>query len=350
LLEKAKKVEDKIPKKNLILKAYNIFMPNWNRASVTQGAAEMAYFILLSLIPILLVVANIIPLLPMETAEVLNLAQNIIPADIYSIIEPTLVGYLQSGSGGAITIGVIAAIWSASKIVTSLRNVLNEVYGAVDTQNFIISRILSMVIMLGIIIVIGLTIFLFIFGEQILLLVQSILGMQLPFISQFLALRWVVLMALLLGVFLIIYHFVPDHNLSFKYAVPGAIFSTVGSLLLSQFFSVYISFAGGDAAANATLGTFIILMLFLYLSSIILLIGGLLNVVVFEWQNNVSVVDYEKSLQKEEQLENTDWKGYPTEEDTVILRRKLFKVNTLKQEEIEERKDEESKIESENGE
>lgn len=338
-MEKVKQWEEKIPKKDKLLRLINIFMPNWERASVTQGAAEMAYFMLLSLLPILLVVANIIPLLPMETAEVLSFAQNIVPADIYGIIEPTLVGYLESGSGGAISIGVIAAIWSASKIVSSLRKVLDEVYGTVAKQNFIVDRILSMLVMLGIIIVIGVAFFIVVFGEQILGIVEGILGMSIPLVQQLLTFSWIPLGVLLLLVFMIIYHFVPSHHLKFKYSLPGAIFSTVVLVILSQFFSLVISLMGGDAVANATFGSFIALMLFLYISNMIILLGALVNVIVFEWKNYESVHEYEVEYERLERLEDSRWTGYPDESETTILRSKLYKVSSLNEQEVKEAKE-----------
>lgn len=338
-MEKLKQIEQKIPFNKEIAKAIGIFMPNWERASVNQGAAEMAYFTLLSILPILLVLANIIPLLPLPVEEILGFIQNIAPDDIYNILAPTLIEYLESGSGGAISLGALAAIWSASKIINSMRNILNDVYNTIGQTNFILGRILSMFIMLGVIIVIGLAIFAFVFGEQILLLVQSLIGIDIPFINQFLAFRWLVLIAILPVVFLILYQFVPDHNLPIKYAVPGAIFSTVGWLILTQFFSIYISLAGGEAAANATFGTFIILMLFLYFSSIILLIGALVNVLVFEWRNDKTVREFEKEKIYQENLEEANWTGYPNESDDVILRNKIYKVKFLDEQEVTEVKE-----------
>lgn len=338
-MEKVKQWEKKIPQKDKLVRLVNIFMPNWQRASVTQGAAEMAYFMLLSLIPILLVIANIIPLLPIETGEVLSFAQNIVPSDVYGIIEPTLVGYLESSSGGAISIGVIAAIWSASKIVTSLRRVLDEVYGAIEKQNFVVDRILSMLVMLAIVIVIGVAVFIVVFGEQILGIVEGIIGMSIPFVQQLLTFSWIPLGILLFLVFMIIYQFVPNHHLNVKYSLPGAIFSTIVLVILSQFFSLIISLMGGDAVANATFGSFIALMLFLYISNMIILLGALVNVIVFEWQNYKSVHEYEVEHERLEQLEDSRWAGYPDESETTILRRKLYKVSSLNEEEVEEAKE-----------
>ena len=335
-MNKIEQVEEKIPRKDKLVRFVKIAQSNWERATVNQSAAEMAYFLLLSLFPILLVLANIIPLLPIDPNEVLNMVQDFVPQDIYGVIEPIITSYLESGSGGAISFGLLAALWSASRVISILRRVLDEVYGSEPTSNFIVGRIVSLFMMIAIVLVIGLAIFAFVFGEQILLFIQETIGITIPFIQQFLLLRWVVLVVILFLVFLIVYWFVPNHHLTFKYSYQGGVFATIGWVLLTQGFSVYLSLAGGDAVANATFGAFIALMIFLYLSSLILLLGALINAMIFEWQNYMSVPEYEAKKRNEKRLKDSDWKGYPSEADTIILKRKLYKVGNLKEAEVKE--------------
>lgn len=318
---------EKIPYSRQIVKLISIVKPNWERAAVTQSAAEMAYFVLLSLIPIILLIANIIPLLPINVGEILNLLESSLPEDIYGIIAPILTDYLNSGSGGVISIALLAAIWSASKVFSTMSRVLDEIYGVQKVKNFLIKRLISFVIMLAILMIVFAAMFVFVFGEQILSLVKGFLEIDIPFVQEFLVLRFAVLIFALIVFFVILYHFLPDHHLSVKYALPGAAFSTIGWLLLSQFFSLYVSMAGGDMLTNATIGGFIVLMIFLYFINIVLLMGALINTIIFEWQRGESVVAYEGALLAEEEAKDALWSGYPDEEETIILRRKLSKVS-----------------------
>ena len=320
-------MEVKNTKNYNFIDALKIVMENWTRASVMQGAAEMAYYLLLSLVPILLVIANVIPLLPIDTAEVLAIIEQAFPTDISEILMPIVTGYLESSSGGAISIGLLASIWSASNVFSTMRRVLDEVYGAADAKNFVIARVLSLAVMLVILAVVGVAVFIFVFGEQIFTFINTFFGIQIPFIQEIVQLRWIALPLILFVVGLIIYDLVPNHHLSIKYAIPGAVFMTIGLVLLSQSFSLVTQFMGGDAAANQTIGGFIVLMLFLYISSAIILIGALVNTLIFELKNKQSVLSYEMNLQEKEELEASDWPGYPDEEETALLKRKLYKVN-----------------------
>jgi len=307
--------------------AIQIIIKNWNRASVMQGAAEMAYYLLLSLIPILLVVANIIPLLPIDPTEIMTIIEQSFPADVSQIVVPIVSEYLDSASGGAISIGLLASIWSASNVFSTLRRVLDEVYGAQMAKNFIIARILSLAVMLVVLLIVGVAVFVFVFGEQIFSLINEFFGIQLPFVQQILQLRWIALPLILFAVALVIYDLVPNHHLKIKYAVPGAIFMTIGLVLMSQFFSLITQFMGGDAVANQTIGGFIALMLFLYIANVIILFGALINTLTFEIINGQSVLAYEEELRKEEEVEDSGWQGYPDEDTTDLLKRKLYKVD-----------------------
>lgn len=312
-----------LPFKQRMIKLFNIIKDNWSRANVSSQAGELAYFSLLSLFPILLVIANVIPLFPIDVNAVLSYLESAVPPDIFSVIEPVLIGYLSSSSGGVISIGLVTALWSASKAFNSLQNILNEVYAVKPRKNFILVRLVSLLVQLAIVFIVGVIIFAFVFGEILVEFIEGLVNVDLGFIMQILQLRWLILLIVLLALFTAVYFLVPNHRLGIKYAVPGAIFATIGWLVLSQGFSIYLQFAGGDAAANATFGAFIILMLWLYLAAMILLLGGLVNTIYFEYKNGKSV---QKAIESEdeEHSENDKKKKLPKQ------RKKLVKVKEVK--------------------
>lgn len=302
-----------------------IIMDNWNRTSIMQGAAAMTYYLLLSLVPILLVFANVIPLLPFSSQEAIGFIQSTFPADVSRILTPIVEGYLESGSGGAISIGLLASIWSASKVFSTMRKILDQVYGAPEKKNFIIARLLSLLVMILNLLLVGVSVFAFVFGEQILSFTRDFFNVEIPFFQTFLLLRWMLFPVILIIVSLVIYDLVPNHHLKVKYAIPGAIFTTISLILLSQSFSLLTQYMGGDAITNQTLGGFIALMLFLFVGNLILLFGALINTLVFEIKNDQSVTEYEKKLRRIEEMETSNWGGYPDETEEVVLKRKLYK-------------------------
>ncbi len=317
----------------------DIIKPNFERAEVSPNSAQLAYFILLSIAPVLLVVANIIPFLPITAGEVLPYLKTALPPDIYKIVQPMLLDFLSQTRGGVISIGLVTSLWSASKAFNATQLVLNDVYGVEKRQNFIIIRIVSFIINLAIVGVVGVIMFAFVFGKQILNFIETILSIKLDLVEEVLSYRWLILLVVLIVVLTLIYTFLPNHSLSLKFALPGALFSTVGWLILSQGFSLYVSFAGGAAAGSGAFGVFIILMLWLYLSAIVFLLGALINVIYFQYKYDKTVGEFTKEKEDEEEGK--------TEEDYLMesankQRGKLIKVKTV--EEHEREKDEVSPL------
>lgn len=314
-------------KSGSIVHAIKIIMENWKRANVMQGAAAMAYYLLLSLIPLLLVLANVIPLLPLSPDQAISFIENSFPPDVATMLVPVVEDYLASASGGAISIGLLASIWSASNVFSTLRRVLDKVYGVELKNNFIIARVLSLVIMIAILLLVGSALFVFVFGEQILDFVRDYFEIEIPILQGFLHVRWITLPLILIIVTFIIYQFLPNHHLKLKYSIPGAILASVGLVILSQTFTIISRLMGGDAITNQTLGGFIVLMLFLFLSNTVILFGALINTLIFELKNNISVPDYEMQVHEKEEREKSKWPGYPDEADTILLKRKIYKIN-----------------------
>lgn len=312
-------------RENKAVDTLKVILENWNRTSIMQGAAAMTYYLLLSLVPILLVFANVIPFLPFSSEQAIGFIQSTFPGDISTMLVPIVREYLESGSGGAISIGLLASIWSASKVFSTMRKILDRVYGATEKKNFVIARLLSLLVMLVILILVGVSVFVFVFGEQILSLIRNVFDVEIVFFETFLVLRWMLFPVVLMLVSLVIYHLVPNHHLKIKYALPGTAFVTVTLILLSQSFSLLTQYMGGDAITNQTLGGFIALMLFLFFGNLLLLFGALINTLFFEIKNGESVTEYETRLRKIEEMEASNWGGYPNEDDEVVLKRKLYK-------------------------
>lgn len=303
----------------------NISLEHFKRAEMGRQAAELAYYILLSLFPVLLALGNLIPLLPIPTEQVLSYVEMGVPAEISAILLPILEGYLEGGSGGAITIGVLITLWPASKAFSIFQRVLNQVYDAEVERNFIMARIFSFLIAILLVGTMGLVAFLFVFGREILNLVQQLLPFDLVgVITTFEYFRWIVAFVVLILMMSLVYYIVPNVKWPFKYAVPGAILTTLGFLLISQLFSLYISFAGGQSIGTGTIGVFIVLMIWLFLLGNVFILGGILNVVIYDYNHEDEAVIDERETYLSV-LYSSKAKDYLARRQ--ILRKTLIKEN-----------------------
>lgn len=302
----------------------NKAMNHFKRAEMGPQSAQLAYYILLALFPILLALGNVIPLLPIPTDQVLEYVELGVPAEVSEVLLPILKGYLEGGSGGAISIGLLISVWPASKAFNVFQRVLNQVYDTKVRKNFIIARVFSFLTAILLISLMGVVAFIFVFGKEILQLLQNFFPINLAVVTTFESLRWIVAFGILILIMAFVYYFVPNVKWPFKFALPGAVFSTIGFLLISQLFSLYISFAGKQAIGSGAIGVFIVLMIWLYLLGNVFILGGVINVIFYDYKHeDVIVIDEGKTYLSV--LYSSDAKKYIA--NNQILRKSLLKQN-----------------------
>ncbi|MBC1434778.1 YihY/virulence factor BrkB family protein [Listeria rocourtiae] len=266
--------------KNQLQQAKALVKTNWKSARITSHAAQLTFYILLSILPMLLVFGNLIPLLPLPKEEIYDTLQTFMPPEVYDTLHPIIESMLTNASGSAISLGLITAVWSASKCFSALQEVLNIVYQAPDRKNFIVTRIMSFLMMLVVIVVLSAVVFLFAFGEQIVTFLQDQFNLQLDTLTDLGATKWLITPIFLFILFIVIYWLIPNVKWKIRKSLIGALFATTGWLIATELLSVYVRFQGDKILGFGSLSVMIVIMLWLYFVSIILLLGAFLNVII----------------------------------------------------------------------
>lgn len=235
------------------------------RVEISALGAQLAYFFLLSFFPLLIFLVTLLPYLNLETTQVYSFLVNLMPDEVYRLIESTLNEVLTNRNSSLLSIGVLGTIWSASKGINALLRALNKAY---DTENRVsfIDRGLSLVFTLALVIVIAVALLLPVFGQQIGHFLFSIVSIEDEFESLWRNIRWSMPPLLIFVVLMAIYWLVPNTTPRLKLmgVWPGAMFSTLAWLLVTYGFSFYISNFGNYSATYGSIGGVIILMLWLY--------------------------------------------------------------------------------------
>lgn len=251
-------------------------------SEMTQGAVIVAYYLLLSLFPLLIAVGNLLPFLNIDPNTVLPYMQEVIPETIYEFLGPAIEDLLTQGSGGLLSLSAILTIWSASACMNALQIALNKAYGVSSRGNFIIVRVVSLVTMIvllfamvGVTLVVG-------FGKLILEQLQPVFLFPDTLISTFQTLKWPLAIMTLLALMVVIYGVIPNVRVRARSIFPGAIFATVGWMILSQAFGIYAKYFTTRISGYQIIGSFIVLMLWLNFAAIIIILGGIINAVTEE--------------------------------------------------------------------
>jgi len=240
-------------------------------------AAQLAYFFLLSLFPLLIFLATLISFLPLPQHELLAFIKDFAPGETFTLIESNLNEVMENRNGGLLSFGIIATIWSASNGINAIVKAFNQAYEVKESRSFFVARGMSILLTVAMIFVFIIALLLPVFGKQIGMFLFSSFGLSEQFLATWNALRWVVSSLILFTVFVGLYWIAPNKKFKCVRAVPGAVIATIGWALVSLGFSYYVSNFGNYSATYGSIGAIIVLMIWFYISGIIIIIGGEIN-------------------------------------------------------------------------
>ncbi|WP_353056622.1 YihY/virulence factor BrkB family protein [Sporosarcina luteola] len=249
---------------------------------ITGLGSQLAFFFLLSLFPLLIFLITLLPFLSIDESQVYLFIRDYAPESVYTLIHDTLEEILKNRNGGLLSIGALATIWSASKGMNALTKAMNRSYHVEETRSFLVARAMSVVFTVALIAVLIVALLLSVFGQQIGTLAFSYFGNEEGFLRFWGSLRWVIPPILIFLVFSALYWVVPNLKIRLKSALPGAFFATAGWILTSLAFSFYVGNFANYSKTYGSIGGIIVLMMWLYFSAIILMLGGQLNAVMTE--------------------------------------------------------------------
>ncbi len=250
----------------------------------TVYAYQLTYGLLLSLFPFLIFLFTLIAYLGLDANSVLDVMSKNLPRDIYEIFNGTVVELVNNKQGTILSASVLLAIYSSSRGFRAFMIGVNQSMELEDNRNIIYKYGISIlwVILLAVTIILALGGI--VFGRQILDLIAFYIP-QFPTDGIIDLLRLLIPVALLFFVLALAYMFVPAKNLRFKYAYPGAIFSTVTWIGFTVAFQFYINNFANYSRFYGALGAVIGLLLWLNLTSIIMILGSSLNAYLIEYRS-----------------------------------------------------------------
>ncbi|MCM3511423.1 MAG: rane protein [Carnobacterium sp.] len=270
--------------KRVAVKFSRILIQKYQEAEVWSSGAIISYYILLSVFPIIIVVGNILPYLNIDVAQLLPYIENAIPTYLFDQVEHLLTSWFTQSSGGVLSIAVIGALWSASRGMNAMQVSMNKAYGVEPRRNIIMIRLFSLILTTMMILLIMVLVIIFGFGQLILEKITPIVELPTILIETFQSLKWPVTMSVLFVIFCLLYYFVPHAKIAFKRVLPGAAFSTIGWMLVSQLFAIYVEFFALGTKSYGTIGTFMILLIWLQVIGALMTAGAVINAALEVYQ------------------------------------------------------------------
>ncbi|MGE0887428.1 MAG: YihY/virulence factor BrkB family protein [Blastocatellales bacterium] len=254
----------------------------WNKIfedDVLGRAAQLAYYWLFSLFPLMIFLTALLAYIPIprKLDFWLGAMRNVLPLDAYRLVDNTFHEIVSRQRGGLLSFSIILAIWVSSSGMESMISSINRAYRTTKPRPWWKERLLSISLTLGLAVFVLSALLMVFFGEFIGSHIADLLGLGKLFQTVFSITQWPLTSILILIGIDLIYYFAPNIKQRWKWFTPGAIFAVVCWLLISFGFRYYVSRFGNYNATYGTLGGVMVLMLWFYLTGMVILIGGEIN-------------------------------------------------------------------------
>ncbi len=259
----------------------SFFIRGLMRGSIVYRAKAMSFSFFLALFPLLLFMFTLLPYFPIKgiIQELYVNLYNLLPDNIYGQVIETMNDALNHKHNTLLSIGFIATILVSVNGVDSIIRAFNQSSSTIETRSFFKRKLicLYLVFILFLQITIVLSVMLGYKRFMLYLLGQGILTKNFLFYLMSFG-RWIISIALTMAVISSIYYMAPVKKQRIGFFSAGATLSTVLFFLLTGGFNYYISNFSRYNALYGSIGTLIIVLLWIYLCSTILLIGYELNI------------------------------------------------------------------------
>ncbi len=242
---------------------------------VSAYASSIAFFLFLSMIPILMLICSVLPYTPLSQADLMEVLREVMP-DYMDAMIVLLVNQVYQKSTGILSFAILMTIWSAGKGMLALMRALNAANGVVEERGYFRLRAVASLYTLLVLAAILVTLCLGVFGKQILTYVLQKSPLLVVGITLLNNLRFLFVLLFLSLIFTLMYTYIPNKGVKFLYQIPGAVFASCAWNICSFGFSVYVDFFN-PFSAYGSLGMVIIFLLWMYFYCYIMLVGAHIN-------------------------------------------------------------------------
>lgn len=240
-------------------------------------SSQLAYYLVLSFFPFLIFLFTLISFSNLNAEVILEALETMLPNSVFELTQNIILEVLGTQSTGVLGVSLILAIWTASSGARAVFKGVNKAYNIREERNYVKRAIISFISTIGLAITVLLSLSLLVFGDVIGNYLIDILPFRQILIMIWNILRYGVILFILTFIFAFIYKYAPSKKIRWRDVLPGAIFATIGWVVVSIGFSFYINNYSNYSRFYGSLAAVFVLMIWLFLTSLIFMFGVEIN-------------------------------------------------------------------------
>lgn len=247
------------------------------RMKIPMLAANTGYFIVLSVFPALLLLLSGLRYTGLSVDDLLEGLEGIIPQAMMGTAQELILSVYNNASGTVAGVSALTALWSSSRGMYGLLTGLNTIYGVAEDRGYLYTRSISLLYTFLFVVVLLLTLLLHVFGGTLVSFIRRLRVPAMVVLLDILDMRFLFLMVVQSLVFTAMFMFLPNRRNRFWESLPGGLLASIGWLLFSNLYSVYVTHFPSYANIYGSVYAIAISMLWLYCCLEIIFFGGALN-------------------------------------------------------------------------
>jgi membrane protein len=270
-----------------IFDVVQFFFSGIRQSSLLARANSLSFTFTLALFPMILFLFTLIPYIPVEGLQdsILNALDNMLPEQVHGFLQNTITEIVSKQSGGWLSLGFFMAFYFSNNGVIGIMKAFNRSAHAIETRSWwkmhLVSLGIQIVLILIILVAAGLLILTPLFLHYI--SENSIVTSGITIILIQVG-KWIILSLLVFLSLSVLYYLAPAGKRVFRFISPGSTLATILALVFIALFNLYIDHFSQYNKLYGSIGTIIILMLYININAIALLIGFELNASIYDAQ------------------------------------------------------------------
>src|SRR3954451_12815729 len=254
--------------------------------NTTGLAAQMAYQFLFTLAPGLLFLWHLLSLFgtdPAKLHQMLSIVKTFFPSDpkVQDILDTAAANVVVTGSSGWVgTLGIVVGIWLGTAFISTISGALSRTHGVQEDRNWWAKYVISFFLLFWFGITILFCFNAMVFGETLAGIAEVNFQLNVPLQSWVAALNLPLTALALVMLALVLYLLTPENYLTVRQALPGSIFFAIGWITVTKLFQYYVTKYDRYNPTYLALTSAIVLLVWMYLTCLLLLLGGKLNAIL----------------------------------------------------------------------
>lgn len=263
------------------------------RESIVNKASSLAYSFMLAIFPGIIFLFTLIPYIPIDNfqEQLLEFMEVVMPTNAFLAVESTLADIVKNQNRGLLSVGFLLATFFATNGMSALMNSFNKSSLIPESRSWGRQRVVAIGLTFVLLLALSIGIAIFSFAGYVVTYFRTTIELDSSFWTFLInASRWIVLLALYFFTVSILYKFGPASTRKWKFFNPGATMATILAILTFSAFAYYINNFGAYNKLYGSIGTLIVIMIWIYLNSLILLVGFELNASIALSKQSIKIV------------------------------------------------------------